>query len=64
MLFDASGGSQRKSATGSLSNAVEALMVVCLFKQLEGVLRQRGESVQDRSWAHSLFTHNTCIRST
>ena len=48
MLFDASGGSQQKSATGSLSNAVEALMVVCLFKQLEAVLRQRGESVKDR----------------
>lgn len=42
MLFDASGGAQRKSATGSLSNAVEALTVVCLFKQLEAVLRLRG----------------------
>ena len=38
VFFDATGGSQRKSATGSLSNAVEALMVVCLFKQLEANL--------------------------
>jgi senataxin len=48
MLFDASGGSQQKSATGSLSNPVEALMVVCLFKQLEAVLQQSGQSVEGR----------------
>ena len=47
VVFDASGGAQHKSATGGLSNAVEALCVVCLYKKLELALRGAAESVAD-----------------
>lgn len=48
MLFDVSGGMQQRSGAGSLSNPVEAVTVVCLFKQLQAVLEARGESVVNR----------------
>ena len=47
VVFDASGGAQHKSATGGLSNAVEALAVVCLYKKLELAVRGAAESVAD-----------------
>ena len=47
VVFDASGGAQHKSATGGLSNAVEALCVVCLYKKLELALRGVAASVAD-----------------